>query len=116
MSRAISVGLNLTSTTETVVYKVPKGYYAKWTLLYIHNSGAQNKAITVDWYDKSANTHVAILAATPLAAKDYIKFDGSAEVVMEEFDEVHMTAESGGNFGVVCTFELIQQEGFKYGY
>lgn len=116
MSRKISVGLNLTANTETMVYKVPKGYYAKWSLLYIHNSGSQNKAITVKWYDQSANTSVDILAATPLAAKDYIKFDGEAEVIMEEFDEVRMTAETGSAFGIICTFELVQQEGFKYGY
>jgi hypothetical protein len=116
MTRSISVGLNLTANIETVVYKVPKGYYAKWNLMYIHNSGAQNKNISVDWYDQSTNTHIAILAQTPLAAKDYVKFDGNAEIVMEEFDEVHMTAEAGSAFGIICTFELVQQEGFKYGY
>lgn len=117
MSRSISIGKNLTANTHTVIYKVPKGYSAKWDLMYAHNSVGTNKYLTVDWYDVSTNTHVNILEEYNFTAKQYFQFSGNgSSIVLEEGDEVHMQSETGSSFGVVCTFELIQQEGFRSGY
>jgi hypothetical protein len=112
MGRLVSVGKNLASGTETIVYTVPQGYYAIWNLLYAHNSTGANKYLTVDWYDVSENTHVHILEEYNFTSKTYFQFSGNGSgVVMEEGDQVHMTPETSSAFGVVCTFELIKKEG-----
>jgi hypothetical protein len=104
---SISVGKNLASGVETIVYTVPTGYKATWNLLYAHNSLGNNKTLTVDWYDKSEDTHVKILENYPFAATSYFQFSGQGSgVVMEEGDEVHMTTAADSAFGVICTFIL----------
>jgi len=104
-TRPVSVGKNLAAGVETIVYTVPTGYTAEWELLYVHNSSGNTKTVTVDWYDLSATTHVALLTSYSMAAKDYLKFDG-ARVIMDEGDEVHVTTEAGSAFGIICTFNL----------
>lgn len=112
MARSVSVGKNLAAGTETVVYTVPQGYYAIWNLMYAHNATGSNKYLTADWYDVSEDTHINILEQQNFTSKMYFQFSGNGSgVVMEEGDQVHMTTETGSNFGIICTFELIKKEG-----
>jgi hypothetical protein len=105
--KQLSVGKNLAAGVETTVYTVPKGYRANWNLLYAHNAGAGTKYLSVDWYDTSADTHIAILEQYNFTSKTYFQFSGQGSgVIMEEGDEVHMTTEAGSAFGVICTFVL----------
>jgi hypothetical protein len=110
--RSISVGKNLAAGVETVVYTVPTGYTAIWTLCYAHNSLGTNKTLSIDWYDTSANTHVAILDQLNFTAKMYYQLNAPGTgVMLEEGDQVHMTTESGSAFGIICTFELEKKTG-----
>ena len=110
--RAISVGKNLTAGTETVVYTVPTGYTAVWALLYIHNASGSTKSLSVDWYDSSATTHVAVLEGYSFASKNYFQFNAPGTgVVLEEGDQVHMTPEAGSSFSIICTFNLEKKTG-----
>ena len=110
--RSISVGKNLAAGTETVVYTVPTGYTAKWTLCYAHNSLGTGKTLSIDWYDTSAATHVAILEQYSFTSKMYFQFNAPGTgVILEEGDQVHMTTESGSSFGIICTFELEKKTG-----
>ena len=102
--RPVSVGLTLASGVMTTVYTVPTGYYAKFNLLYIHNTTGNNKFITVQWYDASANASIDILSAVPYTAKAYTQFD-NAYVVMEEGDQLRITTESTSAFAILATFE-----------
>lgn len=105
--RQISIGKNLAAGTETTVYTVPKGYTAVWDLMYIHNSLGNNKTITVDWYDSSADAHIKILENYPFAANAYFQFSGQGSgVVLEEGDEIHMTPAADSAFGIICTLKL----------
>ena len=105
--RPISIGKNLTAGVETVVYTVPKGYTAVWDLMYLHNSGGNTKTISVDWYDITTTTHVAVLENYGLASKAYFQFNGNGSgVVLEEGDEIHMTPEAGSSVSVICTLKL----------
>ena len=105
--RQISIGKNLAAGVETTVYTVPKGYRAMWDLLYAHNAGAGTKSLSVDWYDSSAATHVAILEQYNFTSKTYFQFSGNgSSIVLEEGDEIHMTAEAGSTFGIICTLKL----------
>jgi hypothetical protein len=106
--RALSVGVSPTAAVDTTVYTCPKGYYAKFTVMYIHNTGGSTKHITVQWYDASANTTLDILTQYNFSSKSYLQFDGNAYIVLEEDDKIKITTEAGSTFSFIATFE---QEG-----
>jgi hypothetical protein len=107
---SVSVGTNLTAASTTAVYKVPTGYAAKWSLMYLHNSSGNTKYITAMWYDASTNEEYDILDQYSMASKDYLKFDGGAYVMLDEGDEVRLTPEAGSAFSSINTFELIRKK------
>ena len=107
--RQISVGNNLTPTVKTTVYTVPTGYYALWKLCYIVNHTGGNKTVDVWWYDSSAATEITVLASYTLNADQYIKFDGSSYVVLEEGDQIRITAEAASQMSTINTFEVIRK-------
>jgi hypothetical protein len=104
--RPISVGISPTAGTTTTVYTVPTGYYALFNLLYVHNTGANNKFLTVQWFDASANTSIDILTQVTYTAKQYSQFS-NAYVVFEEGDQLRVTPESASSFAIIATFEQI---------
>ena len=103
--RALSVGVSPTAAVDTTVYTCPKGYYAKFTVMYIHNTGGSTKHITVQWYDSSAATTLDILTNYDLTSKEYLQFDGNAYIVLEEGDKLKITTESSSTFSFIATFE-----------
>jgi hypothetical protein len=111
----ISVGRNLVAGTTTLMYTVPTGYYAKWDLLYAHNSTSSAKAFTAWWFDKSANTQIPIVENYPLPSKEYLKFNGGAFVVLEEGDEIRVNAEAGSITSCIVTVELVQKQATRLG-
>ncbi len=104
--RPTSVGISPTANTLTTVFTVPTGYYAKFTVMYIHNTGVATKHITVQWYDASAATTLDILTAYNLTSKEYLQFDGVAYIVLEEGDRLQITTEAGSSFSFIATFEV----------
>jgi hypothetical protein len=104
--RPVSVGINPTAATLTTVYTVPTGYYAKFTVMYIHNTGGSTKHITVQWYDASAASTLDILTAYDFNTKEYLQFDGNAYIVLEEGDRLQITTEAGSSFSFIATFEV----------
>jgi hypothetical protein len=106
--RALSVGVSPTAAVDTTVYTCPTGYYAKFTVMYIHNTGGSTKHITVQWFDASANTTLDILTEYDFTSKNYLQFDGNAYIVFEEGDKLKITTQSGSTFSFIATFE---QEG-----
>jgi hypothetical protein len=105
--RPLSVGINPTANTLTTVYTVPTGYYAKFTVMYIHNTGGSTKHITVQWYDASASTTLDILTSYDFTSKQYLQFDGAAYIVLEEGDRLQITTQSASSFSFIATFEQI---------
>lgn len=104
--RPVSVGISPTAATLTTVYTVPTGYYALFNLLYAHNASGSTKHFTAQWYDSSSSTSYDILKEYSLNAKDYLKFDGGAYIVLEEGDQVRVTTETGSTYTFICTFEV----------
>ena len=104
--RPTSVGISPAANTLTTVYTVPTGYYAKFTVMYIHNTGGSTKHITVQWYDASASSTLDILTAYNLTTKQYLQFDGVAYIVLEEGDRLQITTEAGSTFSFIATFEV----------
>ena len=105
--RALSVGVSPTAAVDTTVYTCPRGYYSKFTVMYIHNTGGSTKHITVQWFDASANTTLDILTQYNFTSKNYLQFDGNAYIVLEEGDKLKITTESGSAFSFIATFEEI---------
>jgi hypothetical protein len=103
--RALSVGVSPTAAVDTTVYTCPTGYYAKFTVMYIHNTGGSTKNITVQWFDASANTTLDILTQYNFTSKTYLQFDGNAYIVLEEGDKIKITTEAGSTFSFIATFE-----------
>ena len=104
--RPESVGVNPTANTLTTVYTVPTGYYAKFTVMYIHNTGGSTKHITVQWYDASSASTLDILTAYDFTAKTYLQFDGNAYIVLEEGDKIQITTQAASSFSFIATFEV----------
>ena len=105
--RALSVGVSPTAAVDTTVYTCPTGYYAKFTVMYIHNTSGSTKHITVQWFDASANSTLDILTAYNFTSKQYLQFDGAAYIVLEEGDKLKITTESSSSFSFIATFEQI---------
>lgn len=104
--RPLSVGVSPTAATLTTVYTVPTGYYAKFTVMYIHNTGGSTKHITVQWYDASTATTLDILTSYDFTSKQYLQFDGNAYIVLEEGDRLQITTQSASTFSFIATFEV----------
>jgi len=103
--RALSVGFSPTAAVDTTVYTCPRGYYSKFTVMYIHNTGGSTKHITVQWFDSSANTTLDILTQYDFSSKTYLQFDGNAYIVLEEGDKIKITTQSASTFSFIATFE-----------
>ena len=105
MSRQISVGTNLTTSTKTTIYTVPDRVSAIWTLFYAFNYGGNNKYINLYWYDSSNNVEIRILDGYTLNTKQYLLFN-DAEVVLEQGDEIRVQLEASASMAVTITLEV----------
>jgi hypothetical protein len=104
--RPVTVGVSPAAAVLTTVYTVPTGYYAKFTVMYIHNTGGSTKHITVSWYDDSSATTLDILTQYDFTSKAYLQFDGNAYIVLEEGDKIQITTQSASTFSFIATFEV----------
>ena len=104
--RPVSVGVSPSAAILTTVYTVPTGYYARFTVMYIHNTGGSTKHITVQWYDSSTATTYDILTNYDFTSKAYLQFDGNAYIVLEEGDTIQITTQSASTFSFIATFEV----------
>lgn len=112
--KEISIGIASVSTTKTTVYTVPANYYAKWNLIYAHNTTSSAKWFTAIWYDKSADSEIKVAEQYPVPAKEYLKIDGGAYVVLEEGDEIRIQGEAT-TLSCILTFELVQKNATRLG-
>ena len=103
--RPSSVGVSPAAAVLTTVFTVPTGYYAKFTVMYIHNTGGSTKHITVQWFDASASSTLDILTSYDFTSKAYLQFNGNAYIVLEEGDKLKITTQSGSAFSFIATFE-----------
>lgn len=110
----ISIGVPAVSTTKTTIYTVPANHYAKWSLIYAHNTTSNARWFTAIWYDKSADAEIKIADQFPIPAKEYLKIDGGAYVILEEGDEIRVQAEAT-TVSCLVTFEIIQKSTTKIG-
>lgn len=113
MSRSVSIGKNLSGTDKETLYTVPGRNNAYWSLFYAINNGANNKYISLFWYDKSEDTEIEILNQYTLNAKNYLKFDGGAVIVLDQGDEIRVQQETDASITVMVTFEVFPELSVK---
>ena len=105
--RKVSVGTEITDTTEHILYTVPTGYRASWNLLYLINSTASAKDFTVSWKDANGDVIAHVFNFYPVAASNYIMFDSGAWVNLEENQSITVKCENtGAHADVIASFEL----------
>ena len=107
--KPVSTGNVLPAATQTTIFTVPTGYYARWPLCYVVNTGGNNKTIDVVWYDSSAAIEVHVLDNYVLSATQFIKFNDGAYIVLEEGDQVRAMSETGSTMNIINTFELYRK-------
>lgn len=112
MSRQISVGRNLSTDTKTTIYTVPTRVSGIWTMFYAFNAGANNKGISLYWYDSSNDVEIKILEGYTLNTKAYLLFNG-AEVILEQDDEIRVQLETGSDMAVIATLEIAPELSVK---
>jgi hypothetical protein len=106
MSRKISIGKTKATAAKETVYTVPTKLTALWTLLFVANVGANNKSVTVYWYDKSTNAEYAILNKTFNAGATE-QWNGGAYVVLEEGDEIRVAQQDNQTtFTFIISLEI----------
>jgi hypothetical protein len=106
MSRKISIGKTKATAAKETVYTVPTKLTALWTLLFVANVGANNKSVTVYWYDKSTNAEYAILNKTFNAGATE-QWNGGAYVVLEEGDEIRVACQDNNTtFTFIVSLEI----------
>ena len=107
--KPVSTGNVLTAATQTTIFTVPTGYYAKWNLCYVVNHSGNNKYIDVVWYDASAATEVHVFGNHVLTTTQSVTFGNGNYVVLEEGDQVRATSETGSTMNTINTFELYRK-------
>lgn len=109
MSRSHSVGKDLVANTKTVMFTVPTRNIAKWSLLFATNHSASSKWLSVWWYDASENAEIEVLSEYAITAKNFLRIDGTAYVVLDEGDEIRVQSETGSVTTCIITVELEQR-------
>jgi hypothetical protein len=99
-----SIGTVCTAGVANVVYTCPANYVAKLTLMFISNHGGNNKLVSLQWFDASADQSYYIIGGTTLSATGYIKLDGSY-LVLNPGDTFTVTPEAGSSMDVTVTVE-----------
>ena len=104
-----SVGKLLTAGAANTLFIVPAGYKAEVSLLFISNHTGNNKTISAYWQHAHDAAHqIIIIDGYPLAATEFIKFDGST-IVMQSGDSLVLTPEAGSNMSAIVTFDLYKE-------
>jgi hypothetical protein len=110
--RKVSVGREISDTTEYTLYTVPAGYRASWNLLYLINNTASAKGFTVTWKDENGDDVAHVFLDFPVSANQYIMFNSGAWVNLESGHSVTVKCEDSGAHGdVIASFELERNNG-----
>ena len=104
LPRLKSVGANLTSSVEEVVYECPKNYTAKVTLVFVTNNANSNKTITIKWYDHTTDTNYNIAPAYVIAAYSFLKLS-DGYLIMNSEDKLKFTPDASSDMSAIVTVE-----------
>jgi hypothetical protein len=114
--RELTIGKNIVANTPTTVYTVPKGCKAIVTLLFISNSTGSGKTVTAVWHDHSEGDDITIAHSTSLNSgnNNYLQLS-DGRMVMDEYDYVKITTETGSTMSAILTMEIHQNTAYQNG-
>jgi hypothetical protein len=104
--RPITVGSKPTAATLTTIYTVPLGYYAKLVTFLAVNESGNNRFMTLEWYDSSANQDYQLLYQFVVNAKSYLLLGAPNYITLEEGDSLRIITEASSVYSVMATLEL----------
>ena len=104
-----SIGKLLTAGTANTLFTVPAGYKAEVSLLFVSNHTGNNKTISAYWQHAHNIDHkIIIIDSYPLAATEFIKFDGST-VILQAGDSMVLTPEAASAMSAIATVDLYKE-------
>lgn len=89
-----SKGTVLVGSDPTAVYTCPTRTWAQVTLIWITDDGGASGAVTVTWFDNSANTVFILGTALTFEANDALVFELD-RLALDEGDEIRVTGAEG---------------------
>jgi hypothetical protein len=115
MARRLSTAISKNTAAKETLFTVPTKQTAYWELLFISNTGANNKTATVYWYDKSLNLEIAIINA-PFSAGQSLEWGGSNKyVVLDEGDEIRVAIQDNTtSFAFIVSLEMDRKLAVQY--
>jgi len=115
MSRKISTAVSKNTPAKETIFTVPTKQTAYWELLFISNTGSNNKTATVYWYDKSRDIEVAIIRKS-FSNGESLEWGGDGKyVAMDEGDEIRVSAQDDQTtFAFVISLNLDRKIAIQY--
>jgi hypothetical protein len=115
MSRKISTALTKNTSAKETLFTVPTKQTAYWELLFISNTGANNKTATVYWYDASKNVEIAIINKS-FSAGESLEWGGDGKyVAMAAGDEIRVAIQDNlTSFAFIVSLNLDKQLTTQY--
>lgn len=102
LPRAKTVGANLTSEVEEIVYTCPNNFTARVDLIFVTNNANSNKAITIKWYDYTTNTNYNIAPAYVISAYSFLKLS-DGYLIMNSGDQLKFTSAADSDMSAIVS-------------
>ena len=104
-----TVGKVIQPETLTELFKVPAGYKAEVSTLFVSNRQGNNKTVSVYWQHAHDITHkIYIITEYVLTANNYVQFSDS--MVMQSGDSLQILTEAGSLMNVMASFDLRKEQ------
>jgi hypothetical protein len=115
MARRVSTALSKSTAAKETLFTVPTKQTAYWELLFVANTGANNKSATIYWYDKSKNSEIAIINKT-FNSGESVEWGGDGKyVAMDEGDEIRVAIQDNlTSFAFLVSLELDRRLTIQY--
>ena len=104
-----TVGKVIQPDTLTELFKVPAGYKAEVSTLFVSNRQGNNKTVSVYWqHAHDINHKIYIITEYVLTANNYVQFSDS--MVMQSGDSIQVLTEAGSDMSVIASFDLRKEQ------
>lgn len=102
--RLKTVGANLTAEVEKTVYTCPNNFTAKVELVFVTNNTNGNEAITIKWFDYSANEDYFISPSYVISAFNFLQLS-NGYLILNSGDQLKFTSSAGSTMSAVVSVE-----------
>ena len=105
-SKFVTHTADLTTTSDTDVYLVPKNFSSHVENFMVSNSAAGNVTFTLKYYEKIENTTHTLLTSKTVSSNDYVNiFSNTHPLFLHAEDKLIVAASSGNDLHVTIAAE-----------